>query len=123
VPAKKRALPSRKPAWHPETRRTWDEWWASPEAAEWTQVHVSGLLRIIVLVEDFWRADGSKERKELAGEIRLQGAEFGLSPLAKRRLQWERIHEEDEAAKTAKAAPPPPPPSGDPRLRLVKPTG
>lgn len=118
--ARKRRLPRRMPAWHAETRRTWDEWWSSPQAAEWTQIHVSGLFRLIVLVDDFWRASTAKERKEIAGELRLQGGEFGLSPMAERRLQWERIHEEDEAAKKAKAARPAPPPSGDPRLRLVK---
>jgi hypothetical protein len=125
APAKKRTLPPRKPAWHAEARRTWDDWWRSPEAAEWTQVHVSGLLRVIVLVDDFWRATTSGERKAIAAEIRLQGAEFGLSPLAKRRLQWERIHQEDEETAAAKprVAPPAPPPSGDPRLRLVKQTG
>lgn len=121
--AKKRGLPRRTPAWHPETRRTWDEWWSSPQAAEWTQIHASGLFRLIVLVDDFWRATTAKERKDLAGELRLQGTEFGLSPMAERRLQWERIHEEDQAAKDAKVAPPAPPPSGDPRLRLVPKTG
>jgi hypothetical protein len=119
--AKKRALPRRTPAWHAETRRTWNDWWVSPQAKEWTQIHVSGLFRLIVLIDDFWRASSAKERKEAAAEIRLQATEFGLSPMAERRLQWERIHGEDDQAKKAKAAPPPPPPSGDPRLRLVRP--
>lgn len=119
--AKKRALPRRTPAWHAETRRTWAAWWASPQAAEWTEVHVPRLFMIIVLHEDYWRATTAKERKETLAEIRLQETEFGLTPLSERRLQWERIHEEDEQAKKAKTAPPPAPPSGDPRLRLVKP--
>lgn len=119
--AKKRALPRRSPTWHAETRRTWDDWWASAQASEWTQIHVSGLFRLIVLVDDFWRASTAKERKEAAAEIRLQGGEFGLTPMAERRLQWERIHGEDVAAAKAKKEPPAPPPSGDPRLRLVKP--
>lgn len=120
APAKKRALPRRKPTWHAETRRTWDEWWSSPQAKEWTQIHVSGLMRLIVLVEYFWRAATLAEAKVAAAEIRLQGAEFGLTPLAERRLQWERIHNEDEAAKAKPAAPPAPAPSGDPRLRVVR---
>jgi hypothetical protein len=118
--ARRPALPRKRPAWHPLTKREWNSWWSS--GAEYSEVHASGLLRLIYLVEDFNRATSAKERKEAAAEIRLQGAEFGLSPLAERRLQWERIHAEDEAAKKAKAAPPAPPPSGDPRLRLVKPS-
>lgn len=121
--ARKRALPSRAPhgkAWHAETRRTWNEWWASPQAREWSEIHVSGLLRLIVLVEDFWCADNATARKVAAAEIRLQGVEFGLTPLAERRLQWERIHEEDEQSRKPVAAPPARPPSGDPRLRLVR---
>lgn len=121
-PARKRALPRKRPAWHAETRRTWDDWWASSQAREWTQVHVSGLLRLIYLVEDFYRATTPKERKEAAAEIRLQGTEYGLTPLAERRLQWERLHEESEQSKkpATPAAPPAPPPAGDPRLTLVR---
>jgi hypothetical protein len=119
--AKKRALPRRTPAWHAETRRTWAAWWASPQAAEWTSVHVPRLYIIIRLHEDFNRAANWTDRKVLAAEIRLQEVDFGLTPLSQTKLQWSERHEEDDQAKKAKAAPPPPPPSGDPRLRLVRP--
>ncbi|HEV8545016.1 MAG TPA: hypothetical protein VGQ64_01875 [Candidatus Limnocylindrales bacterium] len=121
--ARKRSLPARSPygkAWHPATRRTWNDWWADPLAAEWTEVHVSRLLLTIALHEDFNRATSAKERKEAAAEIRLQEREFGLTPWAERSLQLERIHAEDEQSKKAAAAPPVRPPSGDPRLTIVR---
>jgi hypothetical protein len=121
--ARKRPLPARAPhgkAWHAQTRRTWTDWWASPQASEWAEVHVSRLLIMIAVVEDFWRATTAKERKAAAAEIRLQQVEFGLTPLSERKLQWERLHEEDEQAKKAPAAPPERPQPGDPRLTLVK---
>lgn len=118
--AKKPALPTRRPTWAAATRATWNRWWASPQAREWTEVHVSRLLILIALHEDFNRAANARERRDAAAEIRQHEREFGLTPLAERTLQWERIHEEDAQAKKAVAAPPPPPPSGDPRLRLVK---
>ena len=119
--ARKRPLPRRTPAWHPATRREWNVWWASPQASQWTDIHAAGLFRLIVLVDDFWRAATLRDRKEAMTEIRLWGTEFGLTLMAERKLQLERIHEEDDLARKAKAVPPPPPPSGDPRLRLVKP--
>jgi len=118
TPARKRALPRKRPTWHPETRREWETWWSSPLAREWTDVHAAGLMRLIYLVEDYWRAETATARKVVAAEIRLQGAEYGLTPMGERRLQWERIHEEDEQSKKP-AVSPARPSSGDPRLRLV----
>lgn len=122
--ARKRPLSTRTPGrarWLPETRREWDAWWASPQASQWTQIHATGLFRLIIIVNDFWSASTAKERKEIQGEIRLWGVEFGLTLKAERTLQLGRIHEADEGARRERAAPPAPPPSGDPRLRLVKP--
>jgi hypothetical protein len=121
--ARKRLLPRRSPygrAWHAATRRTWNDWWSDPLAAEWTEVHVSRLLLIIAIHEDFNRSTSAKERKEAAAEIRLQEREFGLSPWAERSLQLERLHEEAEQSKK-KAEPPARPQPGDPRLSLVRP--
>lgn len=104
--ARKRPLPKRIPNWHAETRRTWDEWWASPQASEWTEVHQTGLMRLILLVEDFWVATDAKSRREASTEIRLQGALFGLTPIDERRLQWERARgEEAERKRRAPARP------------------
>lgn len=115
--ARKPPLPVKRPAWHALTKREWQRWWSS--GAEYSEVHASGLIRLLYLVEDFYRATTAKERKEAAAEIRLQGAEFGLTPLAERRLQWERIHADDEQSKRH-AEPPARPQAGDPRLTLVK---
>jgi hypothetical protein len=116
--ARKPPLPAKRPAWHALTKREWASWWSAGN--EYTEVHAAGLIRVLYLVEDFYRATTAKERKEAAAEIRLQGAEFGLSPLAERRLQWERIHAEDEASKKKPAEPPARPPSGDPRLTILR---
>jgi len=34
-------------------------------------------------------------RKDIGAEIRLQGVRFGLSPIDRRRLQWEIEHTEE----------------------------
>jgi len=42
------------------------------------------LFRLVVLVDLFWKTGSLK----VAGEIRLMEREFGLTPLSRRRLEW-----------------------------------
>jgi hypothetical protein len=84
-------LPPNRP-WHPQTTEWWADVWRSPMASEFDQSDVHGMLMLAVLVDDFWLEPSTG----LASEIRLQGQRFGLSPLDRRRLQWE-IEKVDEA--------------------------
>jgi hypothetical protein len=54
-------------------------------APEFDESDVHGLYLLAVLVNEFWNAPS----KELAAEIRLQRQCFGLTPIDRRRLQWE----------------------------------
>jgi len=103
--------------WHPLTRAWWHDVWHSPMASEYLQVDRHGLYRLAALVDEFWRAP----TKELAAEIRLQQQCFGLTPIDRRRLQWEVERVEEVTRKkrrTEQAAEP----IADPRkvLRVVK---
>ena len=73
---------------HPMTVAFWSDIWASPMVPEYAQPDVDRLVMLITLVEDFARADAPTQRIELSREIRLVAAEFGLSPISRRRLQW-----------------------------------
>jgi hypothetical protein len=77
--------------WHTLTLAWWRDTWASPMAGEFVAADAHGLLMLAELVDRFW----SNPSKDLAAEIRLQRAEFGLSPIARRRLQWEVARVED----------------------------
>lgn len=79
-------------AWHPQTMTWWADVWASPMAPEYHESDVHGLMMLAVLVDEFWQ-DPSQA---LAAEIRLQRQCFGLTPIDRRRLQWE-IERTDEA--------------------------
>ena len=70
--------------WHPETKTFWKEVWASPMAAEYLDADVPGLVLLARLIDRFNYGD-----TDLAAEIRLQRQCFGLTPLDRRRLQWE----------------------------------
>jgi phage terminase small subunit len=99
---------------HPLTVQHWAELWSSPIAPELTQVDVPGLLIYISLVEDFFRAETVTARTDLSREIRLCRADFGLTPISRRRLQWEIakvVEAEDRRVARDKAKPRP-----DPRL-------
>jgi hypothetical protein len=80
-------LPIRGPGetpWHPDTLIFWKEVWASPMAAEFIAADIPGLVIVARLIDRF-----NYGAVELAGEIRLQRQCFGLTPLDRRRLQWE----------------------------------
>jgi hypothetical protein len=78
--------------WHSQTLAWWADIWASPMAPEYDDSDKHGLFMLAVLVDGFWR----KPHWTAAAEIRLQGQRFGLSPIDRRRLQWE-IEKVDEA--------------------------
>jgi len=80
--------------------------WSSPMAKEYDNSDVHGLFSLAMLVDDFWNAESSEDRKQLMAEIRLQSQRYGLSPIDRRRLQWEIARGED-AEKKRKAYPPP----------------
>ena len=117
-------LPQPAPApfdtWHPLTLEWWADVWASPMAPEYDESDRHGLFMLAALVNHFWY----QPRQDLAAEIRLQRQCFGLTPIDRRRLQWE-IERTDEAqakgtvrrakATEAKA----PAKSADPRPSLV----
>lgn len=71
-------------AWHPETLDYWAKVWESPMAAEYVEADVSGLIGLFKLIDEF-----NYGTHALAAEIRLQRQCFGLTPLDRRRLQWE----------------------------------
>lgn len=110
---------------HPMTAEWWSDVWASPMAPEYDDSDRHGLVMLAVLVDSFWTCPVVAERLKLMAEIRQQSQRFGLSPMDRRRLQWEIERTEDAQAKGARrraAAPKPDKSSGaDPRgvLRAV----
>lgn len=69
-----------------ETRSWWSTMWSSPMAAAWLDADVPGLVRLASLVEV---VHTGKASAGVLAEIRQLEDRFGLSPLARRRLQWE----------------------------------
>lgn len=79
--------------WHGMTKAWWADIWASPMAPEYEASDVHGLFMLAVIVDQFWK---DPTNLDLAKEIRLQRQAFGLSPLDRRRLQWE-VEKAEEA--------------------------
>ena len=85
--ARKRAplLPKTR-EWNKLTRSWWRDVWRSPMAEEFLESDVHGLYILAELVDSFWNDTSDLK---LASEIRLQRQCFGLTPIDRRRLQWE----------------------------------
>jgi hypothetical protein len=98
-PPRQRAprLPDRD--WHELTRAWWTDVWHSPMVPEFLEVDRHALLRLAVLVDEFWKLP----TKELAAEIRLEQQAFGLTPIDRRRLQWS-IEQEEERRRPRRVA-------------------
>ena len=108
------------------TREWWADIWSSPMSPEWDESDVHGLFVLAAIYDDMWRGETARDRKEAAGEYRLQRKDFGLTPYDRRRLEW-TIEQADEAAAKGRkrrnaAEPSRPAPttgdSGDPRAAL-----
>ncbi|KKL66590.1 hypothetical protein LCGC14_2143450, partial [marine sediment metagenome] len=87
--------------WHPQVIEWWQDIWQSPMAAEFVHADRHGLYRLARLQQDFWRAPSKKDRVAIDREIRPLEAEFGLTPISRRRLQWEIARGEGAAEQTA----------------------
>lgn len=112
------------PDWHPETVAWWSDVWASPMSPEWDESDVHNVVICALLYNDIWRAQTAKERKDAAGEFRLQRRDLGLTPYDRRRLEW-TIEQAEDAQEHGKArrqrqASAQPKPGEDPRLALVQ---
>lgn len=84
--------------WHPAVVTWWRDLWSSPMAPEYVDSDRHGLLMLAVLLDRYWR----EPTTQLAAEIRLQRACYGLSPTDRQRLRWEVDRGEQAAADTAR---------------------
>jgi hypothetical protein len=55
-------------------------------AAEYVRADEHGLYRLAVLINQYWQ---TPLMQGLAAEIRLEQQAYGLTPIDRRRLQWE----------------------------------
>jgi hypothetical protein len=113
-------------AWHKLALSLWEDVWSSPMAPEYLEADYHGLYVLVALTDSYWRrmeAGQVSGANELAKEIRLQRQAFGLSPIDRRRLQWEVERSEEASEKgrkrRARKAPEADSKDGDPRLTLV----
>lgn len=106
------------------TERTtawWRDVWTSPMAGEYDDTDRHGLSMLALLVDAFWRGcDDAGPDLKLLAEIRQQSQRYGLSPIDRRRLQWEieRTEEAKVRGERRRSAGASPRPAGDPRVTL-----
>lgn len=72
--------------WLDDTREWWETIWASPMATVWQPADVDALVRLARLRDADARGEGSVTA---LSQITALEDRFGLSPKARRALQWE----------------------------------
>ncbi|TDO18146.1 hypothetical protein EV580_1328 [Mycobacterium sp. BK086] len=88
--------------WHPQVRDWWTRAWSSPMVPEWTESDIDTMYLAAKLMQLFWKPGTTAGTcKALAGEIRQLLATCGLTPMARRSLQWEIERGEAAAQQTA----------------------
>jgi hypothetical protein len=103
--------------WHPAVLSWWTDAWSSPMAPEWTESDQHTLFLAARLIQQVWSEETSAaSRVTSATEARHLLRECGLTPMARRSLQWEIDRGETAAEKTAqRRATSRPKPAADPR--------
>lgn len=89
------ALPKREAGWCAMTVAWWRDVWRSPMAKEYLRADVHGLFRVAILMERFWE----QPSESLDARICAQEERYGLSPLARRRLEWKAERAQEGTAK------------------------
>jgi hypothetical protein len=90
-------------SWHPRVIAWWQAVWRSPMASEYLEVDKQGGLYLLAeLHQQRWTASDPGDIVEVAKEIRQQEVRFGLSPIDRRRLQWEVEKGEQATERTEK---------------------
>ncbi len=69
--------------WHPVTVEWWDTWRRSPQAQVFTETDWAMLLDTALMHHTMW----TRQKLELAGEIRLRAAKFGATTEDRLRLK------------------------------------
>lgn len=104
------------------TQEWWRDVWTSPMASEYDDTDRHGLAMLAMLVDSYWRAvrgdDG--DPLKIMAEIRQQSQRYGLSPIDRRRLQWEieRTEEAQVRGERRRSSVPRTAAKGDPRATL-----
>jgi len=105
--------------WHPRVLEWWRSIWRSPMSGEFLDADMRGGLYLLADLHQLrWVATSRTALIEAAKEIRLQEVRFGLSPIDRRRLQWEVARGEEAERKTTSRKKATPAPADDPRAAL-----
>lgn len=96
-------------AWQPITRKWWRELWSSGMAPEYLEVHRYGLFRVAMLFNRFFDPE-TELKQQLEIQVRLEKAEadYGINPMAMRRLEWQIVETEDKKSKGVQRSAPVP---------------
>ena len=92
--------------WRPAVVQWWEDAWSSPMAPEWTDADEHILIMAAQLMQTVYDPDTSPTpRVTAAAEVRLLLRDCGLTPMARRSLQWEIERGEAADARTSARRP------------------
>lgn len=115
--AKVPTMPEKNGGWTKEAKDAWEELFRSPMREKFLKADLARQRIYIDAIDRYWRAPSDS----VWAQIRLEGDNFGTSPMARRRLEWEirDQQEQPEAVAVGDGRPAPKKPALDPRNVLV----
>jgi hypothetical protein len=110
-------LPERPDMWHRIVQDWWRDVWTSPMSEEWhPETDFYNVLRAAMHFHDMWMAETPTQRQKASAEFDKILVPLGLTPYARRRLEWTMEMADDAKAKgrRRRLEGPPPVPAAQP---------
>ena len=88
--------------WRPQVEDWWKRAFSSPMSDEWDTADVDAMYMAAALLQSFWDPEcGSDARVRITTQVVKIMGECGLTPMARRRLQWQIEQGESASDRTA----------------------
>jgi len=94
----------REPAdWHPNALYLWEALWSSEMVDEFLGVDIPTLIRLVALETEYWeRFEDGRSTTMVSSNIDALIKQYGLTPMARRSLDWVIAETEETTSKTRK---------------------
>lgn len=90
--------------WHPQAVAGWYEVWSSAMRSEYLDGDYAGIRALLALEHEFWsKVERGRSTSFAHAEVRMARQQLGLTPMARRSLQWTVAQTQETVSRTRRA--------------------